>query len=104
MQTAMQEVAEYLGAPPVKEGQVEALAFAQTVAADPKLRFDATLRPGGPLLPLRMQFHVALECNPAMEAHLPVWRERQGSTPWITPSFKPTREWSHLLVHRGHPS
>lgn len=46
--TALQEVAEHLGAPPVKEGQVEALNFAQEVAADPKLRFDVTLRPGGP--------------------------------------------------------
>jgi hypothetical protein len=42
-----QEVAERLGAPPVKEGQVEAIKFVQEVAAEPKLRFDVTLRPGG---------------------------------------------------------
>jgi hypothetical protein len=42
----MQEVAEHFGAPPLKPGQVEAVAFVQEVASDPKLRFDVKLRPG----------------------------------------------------------
>ena len=43
---AVQEVSEHFGAPPVKPGQVEAIAFVQEVAADPKLRFDIKLQPG----------------------------------------------------------
>ena len=44
--TPIQEVAETMGAPPVKPGQVEALKFAQEVAGSRKLRFDYTLQPG----------------------------------------------------------
>ncbi|EIE18633.1 Clavaminate synthase-like protein [Coccomyxa subellipsoidea C-169] len=40
VQANIEEVAEHLGAPPVKPGQVEAVKFVQEIAAEPKVRFD----------------------------------------------------------------
>jgi hypothetical protein len=46
----LQEVAETMGAPPVKPGQVEALKYVQELAGSRKLRFDFTLQPGQSLV------------------------------------------------------